>query len=129
MISKSDFIAKVRLGNPALTGDEPDFAFYDDAAIAAAKVLAAMPGIGFASVTKRFNAFIAVCRHLDMLVKQREVTSSDAQLAILILRFSSTPFLKAAIAFDIKGPRLRTSDAAELPEAAYIYLAGLKAYG
>lgn len=129
MISKSDFLTKMRGVNPSITGEEPDFGSYDDAAEAAAKALAAMPGIGFASIRKRFNAFLAVCRHLDAMTEQGEIDSGGAQLAVLILRLSNKPFLKAAVAFDINGPKLGIVDRVELPETAREYLAGINTYG
>jgi hypothetical protein len=130
MIPKAEFIALARRGNPSLTGAEPEFETYEEAAEAAEKALKAMPGIGFASIKKRFNAFVTVCWHLDAMVERgEECSSSDAQLAILILRMSNKPFMKAAIAFDIQGPKLRTNDLVDLPSSAREYLAGVKLYG
>ena len=129
MLPKAEFIAAVRRGTPSITGDEPELEAYEDANIAAEQVLARMPGIGFASIRKRFNAFVAVCWHLDAMVERGQVNAGGAQLVISILRLSHKPFLKAVIAFDINGPKLRAADRVDLPDTAREYLAGLKLYG
>lgn len=126
MISKGDFLLTIRKGNPSIREDDPLFEQYEEASEAAGKALAAMSGIGFVSMTKRYNAFVSVCRHLDAMHEQGSINGDGAQLAIIILRLSSTPFMKAAIAFDIQGPRLRALAQTELPNAARQYLAGIK---
>ena len=127
VMSKAKFITKLRRGVPSVTGSEPELAFYDSAAAAAEQALARMPGIGFASNIKRFEAFVAVCRHLDLLAEQGTINEGDAQLALLILRASNKPFLKAATAFDFHGLKLKARDRGELPDTAREYLAGLRA--
>ena len=129
MIAKAKFIAAVRRGTPSITGNEPEFEAFQEADAATEKALTRMPGIGFASIKKRFNAFSAVCRHLDAMIEQGEVDMGGAQLAILILRLGHKPFLKAVIAFEINGPKLRAADRAELPKTAREHLAGIKLYG
>ncbi|NPD68715.1 hypothetical protein HN018_13110 [Lichenicola cladoniae] len=108
---------------PDYDENHPDLNSYDDAAVAAEEVRRAMPGIGFASMSKRYNAFVAVCRHLDSMIEKGELTADGAQLAIVILRVASKPFVKAAVAFDIYGPRLRFATRADLPRTAQSYMA------
>ena len=125
MLSKSEFVASVRRGNPSLSENDPALSGYDDAVEAAAKALRAMPSIGFASSSKRYDAFVAVCRHLDSMVENGFLSFEAAQLAIVILRLSNKPFTKAAVAFDIYGPRLGAGSRAELPFTASQYLAAI----
>ena len=129
MISKTEFIATIQRQGSPFTGNEAEFKNYDQAVAAAEKVLVAMPGIGFASIGKRYNTFISVCRHLDALIQKDEISLSESQLAILILRLSSKPFLKAAIAFESYAAGLRALTIFELPSAAREYCAGIKAFG
>jgi len=122
MISKSDFIAVMQRGGMSLTGHEPELKYYDIAVEAAVKARAAMPGIGFLSIRQRYNAFVAVCRHFEAMVEQGEIETSDAELALTILRLSHKPFTKAAVAFDIRGSRLDALARSELPAPAFLYL-------
>ena len=98
-----------------------DFA-YNAACLAKSK----MPGIGFCSVAKRMNCFIAVCRELDAQIDRGEINLEASQLALLILRTSNRAFNKAMTMFEIRGLRFRAKDRLELPESAHEYLKGLE---
>jgi hypothetical protein len=61
---------------------------WTEATAAAGSALATMPGIGTLSVKHPINALLAVCRHLDSMVAQQEVSSDGAALALEIMRLS-----------------------------------------
>lgn len=102
---------------------------WTEAAAAAGSALAAMPGIGTLSVKHRVNAFLAVCRHLDSMIAQHEVSSDGAALALEIMRLSDKNFLKAITMFDGRGPRLSSDSRANLPLTARRYLDALEGAG
>jgi len=102
---------------------------WTEAAAAARSALAAMPGIGTLSVKHRINAFLAVCRHLDSMVAQHEVSSDGAALALEIMRLSDKDFLKAITMFDGRGSRLSSDSRADLPLTARRYLDALEGAG
>ena len=95
---------------------------WDSAYNAACLAKAKMPSIGFCSVAKRLNCFIAICRELDAQIDRGEINLEISQLAILILRTSHTAFNKATTMFELRGLRFPTRDRLELPESAHEYL-------
>lgn len=99
---------------------------WDSSHKAACLVKSRMPGIGFFSVAKRMNCFLAVCSDLDALIDRGEITLEDSQLALNILRLSDSTFTKAITIFDIRGTRFRAIDRVELPNSAHEYLKGLE---
>jgi hypothetical protein len=102
---------------------------FDSAAAAAPQLRSGMPDIGFMSVPKRMNAFVAVCRHLDQLINSGHLDESEGQLALTILRVGDSAFLKAATMFDERAGRLDADARADLPRSARQDLAGLMQYG
>lgn len=130
MVSKEDFVRLVSKARPLPAEELAEIdGQYEAAAEAARQLAASMPGIGIVSVTKRLNAFFAVCRHLDKLVESGEISASEGQLSLLILRVANRTFLKAATMFDLRSSRFDTRPRAELPRSAREYLAGLQMYG
>ena len=127
MITIEKFKAILRkTGSLDSEGEEEINQCWDSAFQAAYSTNAKMPGIGFFSVAKRMNCFLAVCRELDAQIERGEITLGESQLALLILRTSNSAFSKAMAMFDIRGPRLRASDRSELPHSAWEYLVGLE---
>ncbi len=102
---------------------------WDGAYEAALRVNSEMPGIGFLSMRRRWNAFILVCHHLDQMVSEGAVSVEQTQLAISILRLINKNFAKAIAAFDLYYNRVRVSEKSELPRSAREYLAGIEYLG
>jgi len=84
--------------------------YWDSAYNAACLAKTKMPGIGFCSVAKRMNCFIAICRELDAQINRGEINLEASQLALLILRTSNTAFNKAMTMFEERGLRFRAKD-------------------
>ena len=58
------------VGTATVSADVPDPGFgndinFDETATIAMRLSSSMPGIGFGSVAKRINCFLAICRLLD----------------------------------------------------------------
>jgi hypothetical protein len=102
---------------------------FDSIVEAAYKAQQRMPSIGFVSVNARMNCFIAVCRHLDEMIDNGEISLGESQLVLMILRFKNKKFLKAITMFDLRGKRYGVTDRRELPKTAREYLAGILTYG
>ena len=126
MLPKNDFFRVVQQRGPlpaeALAEIDEQ---YESAAEAAVQLAKAMPSIGLLSVAKRLNAFFAVCRHIDQLVEADQISASQGQLSILILRLADSSFKKAAIMFDMRAGRFDAAARAEMPRSARLYLANL----
>ena len=127
MISKEEFVRRISRGAP-LSGQESAEieSQFGDASEAAAILAVSMSGIGFCSVQKRLNAFFAVCRHLDQLIDDGQVTAEEGQLALLILRASNAAFLKAVTMFDTRSGRYDVRGRLDMPRSARMYLAGIR---
>lgn len=126
MITKDEFIETLKKGGVDVDEVEPELADFDVAVDAALKIRAAMPGIGFGSVSGRMNCFVAVCRHLDTMIENSEIDLSGSQIVLNILRLKDKKFRKAITMFDLRGSRYRAAERAELPRSAVEYLAGLE---
>jgi hypothetical protein len=127
MVTQEKFKAILRQSGSLDTEGEEQLALYWDTAYnAACLARAKMPGIGFLSVTKRMNCFIAVCRELDAQIACGEINLETSQFALLILRTSDRAFNKAMTMFEVRGPRFRIKDRLDLPETAHEYLKGLE---
>ena len=127
MITKDEYIEILQ--RTGFTPSADSLSNFEEAAHAAVKLSTMMPGIGVLSVSSRLNCFYAVCRHLDAMIDDGELSLDDTQLALNILRLKDRTFKKAIIAFDGFGPRLGTRERGELPRSALEYLAGLEMYG
>ncbi|HEY4375298.1 MAG TPA: hypothetical protein VGN52_25465 [Burkholderiales bacterium] len=124
MISLSQFLARRGERDPLAIDDISRY--WCGASDAAVIALGQMPGIGFASVKKRMAAFLAVCRHLEDMKRQGELSEEEAFLALFIMRAESLAFSKACIMFEIRGRRFKPADRAALPQVAQDLLAVLE---
>lgn len=126
MISKEGFIGVLKSKSSISEYELEDLdRDWDDAMEAAVSAAASMPGIGLASTVQRVNAFLAVCRHLDQMIEQGNISLSQSQLAIMILRLSNNKFKKAVTMFDLRADRFNVLARSELPSSAREYLAGI----
>ena len=128
MITKYEFIETIKKGGVDIDPADPTLANFDVAVDAASRIRAAMPGIGFGSVSGRMNCFLAVCRHLDTMIETGEIDLSGSQIVLNILRMKDRKFRKAISMFDMRGSRYGARDRIELPRSAMQYLADLELY-
>ena len=128
MITKDEFSEWLKKGGADVDTVEEALADFDALVDAALKVRASMPEIGFGSAKGRMNCFLAVCRHLDTMIENGEISLSDSQAVLNILRLKDRKFRKAITTFDLLGSRYGARDRAELPRSAREYLAGLEMY-
>ncbi|WP_461210742.1 hypothetical protein [Desulfocurvus sp. DL9XJH121] len=93
---------------------------FDAALPAAAAAQRDMPGVGrFASGKKRMQAFLAACAILDA---RPGLESSEAMVALCILRMLSPEFRKAIAEFDHHAPTFDSEEVEALPGLARAYL-------
>lgn len=97
---------------------------FETAAELAAIGIARMPGIGFCSVRKRLNAFLAVCAQIDL--HRTDVDSNAAMLALMIMRLANRPFTKAMTMFEIRAARFTMYDMIEMGQTAREFLSTLR---
>ena len=95
---------------------------FEETADVTLQVYASMPGMGIMSIAKRFNCFMAVCRHTDTFVKDEQIDEAQAQTVLDIVRMKNPKFLKAMAAFTIMASRMDSRETAALPETAYNFL-------
>lgn len=88
------------------------------AELASRSCLAAMPGIGVLSPSRRVDAFMVVCRLLDERMESGELDREQAQLSLAILRMRSRSYCKAEAMFVAYSARLSQGKQADLPWAA-----------
>ncbi len=94
---------------------------YDGTARAAQRVLPQMPNLGlFSSQRDRIAAFLSVCKHLDTLVEQKEVSQNEALSSLTLMMLSDKNFHKAFKAFTNWAPQFR-SDLTTDSETADMY--------
>jgi hypothetical protein len=129
MMTRSEFIARLKQTGADEAELENELGDFDEIARAASEADAAMPGIGFFSVANRMNCFMSVCRHLDSMVADGRINPSDTQFVLMVLRFKNKKFLKAITMFDVRGRRYGPAARADMPQTAREYLAGLEMYG
>ena len=126
VISKQELLGKLAASGLDRDQVSQELEDYDEFALCAAELQAAMPGVGFLSVKQRMNCFMAVCRHLDEFVDRGRLTVGQSQYVLMILRLSDKKFEKAIGMFDIRGSRYGTAERADMPRSAREYLAGLE---
>lgn len=95
---------------------------FEETAEVALEVYSSMPGMGIMSIAKRFNCFIAVCRHTDTFVKDGQIDEAQAQTVLDIVRMKNPKFRKAMAAFMIMASRMGVRETVDLPETAYNFL-------
>ena len=95
MLSKVDFITKLRNNNSnesVFFLEQAAEEYWDYAAITADEALAKMPGTGFFSARKSYNAVVAVGREIDHKLHDEVSNQQLVTLIFSIMRISSTKF-------------------------------------
>ena len=72
MITKQQFLDNLKTEGEEYIDEiakELDDLNFEEHVDIASRANAAMPGIGFMSMPKRLNCFMAVCRHLDVFIE------------------------------------------------------------
>ncbi|MEX1058417.1 MAG: hypothetical protein WED11_11840 [Natronospirillum sp.] len=95
---------------------------WPDAESAATEAIRHLPPMGWFSFRKPFMAFVTLCRVLDQLQTQRDLSDEQVQLALTILRMRSEPYQKAEKVFSARTHRLTKADHAALPNSAREFL-------
>ena len=95
---------------------------FEETAHIALKVYSSMPGMGILSVNKRFNCFMAVCRHIDTFVEDGQIDETQGQMVLNIIRIKNPKFAKAISAFVSMVQRMSIREQADLPKTASIVL-------
>lgn len=127
MDRKKEFLAKYSTLTGASARDLVDVAImYDESLPVAQTALRSMPSIGFMSSTKRLSAFLAVCRHIEILVLRGHCNVAQALFSLAILRCHSTDFSKCIDLFDSIAPKINPVERSSMSRVARAYLASLE---
>jgi len=96
---------------------------YDGAARGARSALPRLPSLGlFSSERDRIAGFLSVCKHLDTLVEQNEISKEEAQVSLYLMTVSDKSCWRAVKAFmNWAAPRFR-DDLTTNSETADTYL-------